>query len=132
VGVNFAVLIGMFSGLANLIPYFGAFVGFILSVFVALLSGDVTQAVYAGIIVIVLQQIDGIFIQPKIVGEKVELSPVLVLLSLSVFGSMFGLPGMIFAVPLCAIFKIFLTRFMTRYKKSKLEKERELKFNQPD
>lgn len=129
VGVNFAVIIGVFSGFANIIPYFGAFVGFILSVSMALFSGDPTKAIYAGVVVLVLQQIDGVFIVPKVVGEKVELSPALVLLSLSIFGSLFGLVGMIFAVPACAIIKIFLIRFTERHKRNKLEKEREMEFN---
>ncbi len=130
VGIDLAVIIGIFSGFANLIPYFGALVGFLLSVLIALLAGDVTKAIFAGLVVIILQQIDGVFIVPKVVGEKVELSPVLVLLSLSVFGSVFGIVGMIFAVPVCAIIKIFLVRFTRRYKRNKLEKAREARFNE--
>lgn len=120
-GLKLALIIGILSGIANFIPYFGAVVGFFLSVAAALLEGNITKAIIAGAIVFVLQQIDGMFIVPKIVGEKVELSPVLVLLSLSVAGSMFGITGMIFAVPICAIIKVFLVRFMHRYKKNRIK-----------
>jgi predicted PurR-regulated permease PerM len=114
VGVDLAVLIGVFSGFANIIPYFGAIVGFVLSVGVALLSGDFAKAILAGVVVILLQQIDGVFIVPKVVGEKVELSPAHVLISLSVAGALFGLWGMVFAVPVCAILKIFIARLAER------------------
>ena len=120
VGLDLAVLIGIFAGLCNLIPYFGAIVGFLLAVGVALLSGNVTQAVMAGIIVIVLQQIDGIFINPRVVGRKVELTPPEVLLSLSIAGALFGLWGMVFAVPVCALLKIIIARFTERRKLEKM------------
>ena len=114
VGVDLAPLIGIISGFANLIPYVGAFVGFILAVGVCILNGDIPRAIAAGIVVIILQQIDGMFIVPKVVGEKVELSPAHVLLSLSIFGALFGLWGMVFAVPTVAIAKIFIGRLSER------------------
>ena len=114
VGVKFAVLIGVISGLAGFIPYFGSIMGFLLAVLVALFSGEPITALYAAIVVIVLQQIDSIYIVPKIVGESVELSPVMVIISLSVAGNLFGFVGMIFAVPICAVLKIFVVRFINR------------------
>ena len=62
-------LIGLISGFSNLIPYIGAVVAFILSVSVGLLSGEPIMALYAAIIVLVLQQIDSVFIVPKVVGK---------------------------------------------------------------
>ena len=100
VGIDYAVIIGLISGFSNLIPYIGAVVAFILSVSVGLLSGEPIMALYAAIIVLVLQQIDSVFIVPKVVGKSVDLHPVLVLLALSVFGTLFGIVGMIFAVPI--------------------------------
>ena len=58
-----------------------------------------------------LQQIDSIFIVPRVVGKSVELHPVLVLLSLSIFGSLFGILGMVVAVPVTALIKIFISRW---------------------
>ena len=122
IGLNFSLLIGLIAGLSNIIPYFGAIVGFVLSVSVALLSGEPLMALYCAIAVIVLQQIDGMFIVPRIVGKRVKLSPVLVLLSLAAAANLFGIGGLIFAVPVCAIIKIFATRFFDRMKAAK-EKE---------
>ncbi|MCD7778789.1 MAG: AI-2E family transporter [Clostridiales bacterium] len=104
--IKFAVLIGIISGFSNIIPYFGAITGFCLAVLSALLSGEPLKAVYAAVIMVVLQQIDSIFIAPKIVGEKVELSPPAVIVALAVGGKLFGILGMIFAVPFCGIVKI--------------------------
>ena len=115
VGIDYAVIIGLISGFSNLIPYIGAVVAFILSVSVGLLSGEPIMALYAAMIVLVLQQIDSVFIVPKVVGKSVDLHPVLVLLALSVFGTLFGIVGMIFAVPITAIIKLFLVRLY--YKK---------------
>lgn len=113
-GIPFAWTIGFFSGFSNLIPYVGAFVGFLLAVLSGLLSGTPILAVYATIIVLIVQQIDSLFIVPKFVGESVELSPFLVILSLTVAGSLFGILGMVFAVPITAMIKILIVRFVRR------------------
>lgn len=63
------------------------------------------KAVYASVLILLLQQVDSIFIVPKAVGQKLELHPVLVLLSLAAFGRMFGFWGLLFAVPLGALCK---------------------------
>lgn len=110
-GIRYPVIIGIISGFSNLIPYVGAIVAFVLSVGVGLLSGTPVKALYAAIIVLALQQLDSIFIVPKVVGKSVELHPVLVLLSLSIFGSVFGITGMIVAVPVTALAKLYLSRW---------------------
>ncbi len=112
IGVDFAPFIGIFSGFSNLVPFFGALIGFVLAVIAALLSGDPSKAVLAAIGIIALQQLDAYFIIPRVVGKKVEISPFLVLLSLSVGGALFGFWGMLFAVPLCGVLKIFMGKFI--------------------
>lgn len=108
VGLPHAVFLGLLSGFSNLIPYFGAITAFILAVFSGLLSGTPMKAVYASLLILLLQQIDSIFIVPKAVGKRVELHPVLVLLSLAVFGRWLGFWGLLLAVPLGALCKNFL------------------------
>ena len=108
VGLPHAVLLGLISGFSNLIPYFGAIMAFILALFAGLLSGTPVKALYAAILILLLQQVDSIFIVPKVVGKRVELHPVLVLLSLAVFGRMFGFWGLLLAVPLGALCKNLL------------------------
>lgn len=121
-GIQYAVVIGIVSGLLNIIPYVGATVAVILSASTALLSGTPLKALYAAIIVIVLQQVDSMYISPKIVGRNVRLHPVLVILSIAIFGKLFGIWGMLFAVPITAILKIIVNRLYIR-KKRMLNKE---------
>lgn len=117
VGLPHGILLGLISGFSNLIPYFGAIMAFLLAVSAGLLSGTPAKALYASIFILLLQQVDSIFIVPKAVGRKVEMHPVLVLLSLAVFGRMFGFWGLLFAVPLGALCKNFL---LWLYEKKKL------------
>ena len=114
VKIPYAILIGVISGFSNLIPYIGAVVAFLLAVVVGLLSGTPIKALYAVIIVLVLQQVDSIFIVPKVVGKSVELHPALVILSLAVFGGLFGILGMVVAVPCGALIKMFAVRYYER------------------
>lgn len=105
IGVPYPFVVGAVSGFSNLIPYVGACVAFVLSISLSLIGGTPMTALYSAIAVLVIQQIDSIFIVPKIVGESVSLHPILVILALSVFGSLYGLFGMIIAVPVTAIIK---------------------------
>lgn len=116
VGLPYATVLGLVSGFSNLIPYFGAIMAFVLSVFTGLLSGTPMKAVYAAILILLLQQIDSLFIVPRVLGKRVELHPVGVLLSLSVFGQIFGFWGLFFAVPLGAVCK---NGFLWFYQKKK-------------
>ena len=120
IGLKFSIIIGIVSGFSNVIPYFGALVGFLLAISVAFISGEPMQALYATIGMVALQQVDTIFIAPKVVGESVELSPVVVIIALSIAGNLFGLWGMVFAIPVFATIKLFASRI---YERRKLKKE---------
>ncbi len=119
VGVPFASVIAFISGFSNIIPFVGAFVGFVLAVISAFTTGDMSVVIGAIVVVLIIQQIDSLFIAPRVLGNSVEISPFLVLLSLSVGGALFGMLGMIVAVPVTAIIKIFTIRFMKRQNESK-------------
>ena len=123
-GIKYAVLIGVISGALNIIPYVGAIVAFFLSVSVAFLSGSPARALYAAIASVVLQQVDSIYISPKVMGKSVRLHPVTVLLSIVIFGKIFGVWGMIFAVPVTAVLKIIYGRIYSRRKKKYLNRKR--------
>lgn len=125
VGIDYPLIIGIVSGFSNLIPYVGAIAAFFLGTGVALISGTPAKALYAAVIIILLQQLDSAVIVPKLVGNKVKLPPVLVILSLSVFGSIFGIWGMVFAVPVTAIIKIIFARIYAS-KKNRLSKNLEI------
>lgn len=107
IGVKFALLIGLISGVSNLIPYFGSILGGIPAVALAL-SESTRLAVYMGIAVLLIQQLEGNIITPKIIGVKLGMHPLLVVFALLAGGKLLGIWGMLFAVPLTAVMKIIL------------------------
>jgi len=112
IGLDFAVLIGMTAGIANIIPYFGPIIGSVPAIIVGLLSGSPIKALLAVVVLVVVQQVDGALISPKVVGDSVGLHPVFVMLSILVGGAYFGLWGMLIAVPTAAIIKMFMLQWM--------------------
>jgi len=106
-GVEFAFILGVFAGLTEIIPYFGPFIGSLPAVLLALLTSK-WLALKVIVVFLVIQQLEGSVISPKILGDRVGLHPLAVILALLVAGELFGLPGMLLAVPSAAIIKILL------------------------
>ena len=111
IGLDFPVLIGMTAGIANVIPYFGPIIGSVPAVIVGLLSGSPIKALFAVLVLLGIQQVDGAIIAPKIVGESVGLHPVFIILSIIIGGAFFGLLGMLLAVPAAGIIKLLFLRW---------------------
>lgn len=111
-GLDFAVFIGCFAGIANVIPYFGPFLGMVPAFIVGLFTGGLTQGVLAVVTLLVIQQIDCNFIYPKIVGSTTGLHPLFVLLAVSAAGYYGGIFGMILAVPLAGIVQTFILKWV--------------------
>lgn len=118
IGVKYAVLLGFMIGLFNIIPYFGAIVAVAISILITLITGGISQTIIMAIAVIVLQQIDSNIINPKIIGNSLEMSPLLVIFSVTVGGAYFGVLGMFLAVPIAAVLKIIVNDFID-YKNEK-------------
>lgn len=121
-GVKYAVLLGFFIGLLNLIPYFGAIFAVAISAIITLITGGLAQAIWMLVIVIILQQIDANVINPKIVGESLKLSPLLVIFAVAVGGEYFGVLGMFLGAPVAAIIKLIVSDFID-YKLENKRKE---------
>ena len=99
--LDFALLVSVFVGVANIIPVFGPFIGAIPSLFILLLV-DPLQALVFAVLVVVIQQLDSNLISPKVLGQSVGISPLWVLFAIVVGGGLFGVPGMIVGVPVFA------------------------------
>ena len=112
IGVKYAVLLGFIIGLFNIIPYFGAIIAVVLSVIITIITGGLSQAIIMALVVIVLQQIDANIINPKIIGNSLEISPLLVIFSVTVGGAYFGVLGMFLAVPVAAVLKIIVNDYL--------------------
>lgn len=104
--VKYAPLLGFFIGLFNMIPYIGAIIAVAIAGLITLITGGLGQAIWMLIVVIILQQIDANIINPKIVGQSLKISPLLVLFAITLGGAYFGILGMFLAVPVVAIIKI--------------------------
>lgn len=98
----YASIISVLVGVTALIPMFGAFIGTIIGAFLILLVSPI-KALWFVIFIIVLQQLEGNLIYPKVVGNSVGLPGILVLVAVTVGGKLFGVPGMLIGVPLCAV-----------------------------
>lgn len=104
-GTPYAALVSVVVGVTNIIPVFGPYLGAVPSA-VLILVADIMHplnCVYFVIFIIVLQQVDGNIIGPKILGNSTGLSSFWVIVAISVFGGFFGIPGMIVGVPICAV-----------------------------
>lgn len=101
-GFPYAMLIGVVMGCTNVIPFFGPFIGFVPGFLILVMVNPVRALVYT-VIVVVVQQIDGNFIVPKVVGNSVGLPPLWVLFSVSVGGGLFGVAGMVIGMPAFAV-----------------------------
>lgn len=113
-GVKFAIVIGIFAGIGNLIPYVGPVVAYAGTTVACLLNGDIHTLVISIIALIVIQLIDGNIIGPKLLSNAVSIHPLIVIISL-VFGSAIGgLLGMLLAVPVGALIKVLFMKFIDR------------------
>ena len=112
-GVKYAVLLGFMIGLFNLIPYLGAIIAVVIAGLITLLTGGIYQAIWMLVIVIILQQID---------GNSLQISPILIIFSVTVIGSYFGIIGMFLAVPIVAVIKLMINDFI-KYKESTKQEE---------
>lgn len=110
--VKYAIILGIMIGMFNLIPYFGAIFAGCLSVIITLLTGGFFQALWAAIFLVILQQVDGNFISPKIMGEVLDASPLLIILAVTLGGGLFGIGGMIISVPIVVTVKMAITEFL--------------------
>ena len=110
-GLNFAPLISVLVGVTNIIPIFGPFIGAVPGALILLLANPI-QAVEFVVLILVIQQVDGNFIAPRIVGDAIGISGLWVLFAIIVGGDLFGLPGMVIGVPVFAVLYTLFGRFV--------------------
>lgn len=120
--IPFALLISIIIGLTNMIPYFGPFIGMIPAVLITLFYSPI-KALEVLIFILVLQQFDGWFLGPKILGDKVGVNPFLIILAITLGGGTFGVLGMFLGVPVIAVIKMLLQRYIHKRLEEKNIKE---------
>lgn len=109
VGIEGAIVIGLLSGLLNMVPYLGTAIGLTLALLMAVLEFAGWVPIIGVLAVFgITQSLEGYVITPRVVGDRVGLSPVLVVLAVLAGGEIFGFVGLLLAVPMAAILKVLL------------------------
>ncbi len=117
IGVEYYFIIGTIAGVANLIPFLGPFIGGVVAVAVsAVTTGSFEQAGPIAVSFAVIQMIDNFISQPLLLAQNVELHPLAILLVLLVAGEVFGILGLLLAVPVAAMAKVLVQEFVTTFR----------------
>jgi predicted PurR-regulated permease PerM len=129
-GVPYALLIGLIAGVTNLIPYLGPLVGgAIAAISAAFVSPQLV--LWTILYIVVIQQLESTFLQPRIMSDQVHLHPVLVILSLLVGATLFGLVGMLLAVPIAGVAKVMFVHYYEKWTSSSISHEEGALFRKP-
>lgn len=121
VGLEFGLVVGFLTGLISFIPYFGCGIGLVIALGIALAQFGIGAKIVMVVGVFVVGQIvEGYFLTPRLVGEKVGLHPVWVIFALFAGGALFGFTGVLLAVPVAAVIGVLIRFAISRYKESEL------------
>ena len=101
-GIPYYPLVALITGITDMIPYFGPFIGAVPCAFIILIA-DPVKVIWFIALVLVIQQIDGNIVGPKILGEKVGVDSLLIIVAITVGGSLFGIAGMFVSVPVFTV-----------------------------
>lgn len=110
-GLDFAVFLGCFAGIVDIIPYFGPVIGMIPAAVMGFSEGGISRALLSIFLLGAIQQIEGNFIYPKIIGKSTGLHPLFVLVAVSAAGHFGGLMWMVLAVPVAGVLKVLVTKW---------------------
>ena len=114
----FPLILSLIIGVTNMIPYFGPFIGAIPAILITLLI-DPPLSIAVGFFILILQQFDGNYLGPKILGNSVDLSPLWIILAVLIGGAFMGPLGMFIGVPIFATIKTFGGEYINRKYKQK-------------
>lgn len=118
-GIPYTILISVIIGVTNIIPFFGQYIGIVPSAILVFIANPVKGVIFL-VLIIILMQFDGNILGPKILGDSIGLKSFWILFSILFFGSLFGLLGMICAVPVFAI----IYRMTKRWSAGRLARKR--------
>lgn len=113
INAPYAALISVIVGITNMIPYFGPFIGAVPSIFIVLLT-EPSLAIWVALVILVLQQFDGIVLGPKILGVSTGMAPVWIIFSITIGGALMGPLGMFIGVPIFASIKMFFGEYVDK------------------
>lgn len=109
-GVKYAILLGVLTGLLNVIPYIGICISLLISCFIAFATGTVSDCVYTAVGYIIIHAIDGNIVLPFVVGSKVKINALFSFIGIIIGEHLWGISGMLLCIPAIAIIKIIFER----------------------
>ncbi len=112
-GVKYALILGVFIGAMDMIPYFGSIISSVIAIIITFITGGFWLGVWTAVALLVLQQFDGNILGPKIMGDSLEIRPFWIIFAISVGGSLFGFVGMLISVPIFAIIRIIISDYIS-------------------
>ena len=118
-GSHFFLLIGIMLWIANYIPYFGSIVATIIAILIVAFTQGITMGIIAAIALLLIQQVEVNIIQPKLMSSAFSMSPLLVIISISVGGAIGGILGMIVVIPIVAVMKDMFDNIVAYYERKK-------------
>jgi predicted PurR-regulated permease PerM len=122
IGVPYFVFIGIFAGLANLIPFVGPLVGAAAALIAVVLDGgDIVRCGHVLIVFVLLKLVDDLVVQPLAVGKNVHLHPMVVAIGIVVGGRLFGILGMLLVVPFMGFLKVVLEESIDTYRRYRID-----------
>lgn len=110
--VRYAMILGVMIGAMDLIPYFGSIISSVLAVIITFFTGGIFRAIWTGVAMIILQQIDGNYIGPKIMGNMLDISPLWIIFAVTMGGGLFGVIGMVLSVPVLIVLRRILSNII--------------------
>ena len=122
IGLEFALILAIIIGIFNIIPYLGPFIGAVPAALIGLFDSPATMF-YVIIAIVIVQQIESLFISPAIMGRKLALSPLVVILVILIAGRLAGLLGIILAVPGFTVLKIVINHIYDHIQRRKKKLE---------
>lgn len=131
IGLPFALLIGFIAGLLSFIPYLGTLIGVVMAVALYLAEYQEWMGLWqVGLVFMIGQSLEGYFLTPWLVGDKIGLHPVAVIFAVLAGGQLFGFVGVLLALPISSVLVVLLREAMSRYKDSSLYSAQDINNNE--
>lgn len=111
-GEKYALLLGIFIGFMDIIPYFGSIISWVVGWVVMSISGGLSHGIWCSVVMLLMQQFDGNILAPKVTSSRLEISPLTIIIAVSVGGSLFGFIGMLISVPVVAIIRAIILELL--------------------
>ncbi|HPZ09757.1 MAG TPA: AI-2E family transporter [Candidatus Eremiobacteraeota bacterium] len=125
IGIKFSLFIGLLAGISNMVPYLGAIVAITPTVLLALFTPNPIMSIILVILMtLIISFLENSIVSPKILGDSLELNPLLIMLAILIGGQLYGAWGMLLAIPCTCVLKVLFDRWYKNYK-SKGKKESE-------